>query len=76
MPESLTPYADYVPECEDGGTQGEIEGGSSFALRDGGRPPRAPPQSGAESVGDVVAFVAVYNKREFPNTSTPECEAT
>ena len=29
----VTPYADYVPECEDGGTQGEIEGGSSFALR-------------------------------------------
>ena len=29
----ITPYADYVPECEDGGTQGEIEGGSSFALR-------------------------------------------
>ena len=21
----ITPYADYVPECEDGGTQGEIE---------------------------------------------------
>ena len=70
----FTPYADYVPECEDGGTQGEIEGGSSFALRNRGRPPRAPP-SGAESVGDVVAYDAVYNKREFLNTSTPECEA-
>ena len=38
------------------------------------RPPRAPP-SGAESVGDVVAFDAVYNKREFSNASTPEREA-
>ena len=28
----ITPYADYVPECEDGGTQGEIEGGSVHLL--------------------------------------------
>ena len=28
----ITPYADYAPECEDGGTQDEIEGGSSFAF--------------------------------------------
>ena len=31
------------------------------ALRNRGRPPRAPP-SGSESVGDVVAYDAVYNK--------------
>ena len=33
----------------------------AFTLRNRGRPPRVPP-SGAESVGDVVAFDAVYNK--------------
>ena len=43
-------------------------------LTNGGWPPGAS-YSGVESVCDVVAFVAVYDKREFPNTSAPECEA-
>ena len=57
----ITPHVDYVPECEDGGTQGEIEGGSPFAMRNRRRPLRAPP-SGFELVGDVVAYDAVHNK--------------
>ena len=57
----ITPYVDYVSECGNGGTQGEIEGGSPYAMRNRGRLQRAPP-SGAESVGDVVAYDAVYNK--------------
>ena len=59
----ITPYADYVPKCEDGGTQGQIEGGSSFALRNRGRPHgERPLPELSQSVTDVVAYDAVYNK--------------
>ena len=63
-----------MPEREDGGNQGEIEGGFAVALRNGGGPPGAS-YSGVESVCVVVAVAVVYDKREFPNISAPECEA-